>query len=413
MLTVMSYNIRYSSCNVDGPSTSPRCPPSFSRKKSGSKRGSLQKRNVEFSMWRDELPVPPGYDAKGILGTRTVSTPILSPQKVADRLYNAMHANAAENYGAFYSSELGGIVTNPAFFIVHMDDRMVHRGDAVFDTVLLTDGYLYQLPEHFARFKRSAELASIPLPLSDDALMRIILDTAAASKKTNGILKYWLSSGRGSFGLSRMECIESSFYCVATTENKRPFDRTMGWAACTSPIAPKPAPFGEIKSTNYLQNVLVKAYAEEEEFDVGLFVDPEGNILEGPNANFAMITMDNVFVTPPFDNILAGITVQRLMQLIPGEHERFPSDVLVNKIEQRKIHFEEVYAAKEAFLIGSNTLVTAITSLNGQDIADGRPGASSIAFANMLENDQLPREQSPVHIEVPYGYVTGMRGQII
>jgi 4-amino-4-deoxychorismate lyase len=83
-----------------------------------------------------------------------------------------------------------------------------------------------------------------------------------------GILKYWLSSGRGSFGLSRMECIESSFYCVATTENKRPFDRTMGWAACTSPIAPKPAPFGEIKSTNYLQNVLVKVHAEAEELDV-------------------------------------------------------------------------------------------------------------------------------------------------
>jgi branched-subunit amino acid aminotransferase/4-amino-4-deoxychorismate lyase len=152
---------------------------------------------------------------------------------------------------------------------------------------------------------------------------------------------------------------------------------------------------------------------QAEELDVGLFVDAEDYILEGPNANFGMITEDNVFVTPPFDNILAGITVQRLMELIPGEHERFPSDVLVHKIEQRKIHVEEVYKAKEAFLIGSNTLVTAITSLNGQDIADGKPGASSIAFANMLENDQLPREDSPVHIEVPYGYITGMRGQLI
>lgn len=82
---------------------------------------------------------------------RTVATPVLSPQKashvarvmqilispphdlfdwyaqVFDRLYNCVHLKAAEHFGAFYSSELGGIVTNPAFMVLHMDDHMVHR----------------------------------------------------------------------------------------------------------------------------------------------------------------------------------------------------------------------------------------------------------------------------------------------
>lgn len=58
----------------------------------------------------------------------------------------------------------------------------------MFDTVLLTDGYLYQLPQHYARFKASAHMAGIKLPLSDEAIMRVILDTAAASKKMNGVL---------------------------------------------------------------------------------------------------------------------------------------------------------------------------------------------------------------------------------
>lgn len=70
--------------------------------------------------------------------------------------------------------------------VIHMDDHMVHRGHGVFDTALLTDGYLYQLPRHFARFKRSAKLAGLTLPRSDDAIMRIILDTAAASRKLDG-----------------------------------------------------------------------------------------------------------------------------------------------------------------------------------------------------------------------------------
>jgi len=49
----------------------------------------------------------------------------------------------------------------------------------------------------------------------------------------------------------------------------------------------------------------------------GVFVDQAGFILEGPNSNFAMLTKDNVFVTPPFDNILPGVTIQRLMELLP------------------------------------------------------------------------------------------------
>ena len=33
-------------------------------------------------MWKDELPVPPGYDAGLMMGIKTVATPLLSPQKV-------------------------------------------------------------------------------------------------------------------------------------------------------------------------------------------------------------------------------------------------------------------------------------------------------------------------------------------
>ena len=49
-----------------------------------------------------------------------------------------MHENAAENYLAFYSSRLGGITTDPALMVVPMDDHLVHRGHAVFDTTTMT-----------------------------------------------------------------------------------------------------------------------------------------------------------------------------------------------------------------------------------------------------------------------------------
>lgn len=81
-------------------------------------------------------------------------------------------------------------------------------------------------------------------------------------------MKYWVSAGRGGFGLSSSECVEESLYCICTSENTEPVDRTVGLAACSSPIVPKPYPFGTLKSTNYLPNVLAKIHAEESGIDV-------------------------------------------------------------------------------------------------------------------------------------------------
>lgn len=169
----------------------------------------MRHRSHEWSLWRGETPVPKNYMPTVVPGARTASTPLLSPEKVwrrshgyrltaiaaiahgdgllqvAERLKTSVYGEMA-HHRAFYSSELGGIITDPAFMVIHMDDHMVHRGHGVFDTALLTDGYLYQLPRHMARFKRSAELAGLKLFRSEDALMRIVLDVAAASRHLNG-----------------------------------------------------------------------------------------------------------------------------------------------------------------------------------------------------------------------------------
>jgi len=106
--------------------------------------------------------------------------------QVLQLLAENVHEVARENFGSFYSSELGGIVTEPGFMVVSIDDHMVHKGDAVYESVVLTEGYLYRLDERLERFLESAELAGIPLPFSEARLQRILLDTAAASLKMNG-----------------------------------------------------------------------------------------------------------------------------------------------------------------------------------------------------------------------------------
>lgn len=106
--------------------------------------------------------------------------------QVIDALYAGVHNNASTNYMAFYSSELGGIVTDPALMIVSVDDHFVHRGHAVFDTATITQGYLYQLDDHLDRFYRSASKAALMPPFPRHQIRRIILETAAASRSFEG-----------------------------------------------------------------------------------------------------------------------------------------------------------------------------------------------------------------------------------
>src|ERR687897_3328026 len=100
-------------------------------------------------------------------------TPNWATDKALERLRSAAHAKAA-NFYAMYSSVLGGIVTDPALMVLPLDDHMVHRGHAVFDTATLTHGMLYQLDPHLDRLIRSAHGARISLPFSRQELRRII-----------------------------------------------------------------------------------------------------------------------------------------------------------------------------------------------------------------------------------------------
>lgn len=48
----------------------------------------------------------------------------------------------------------------------------------------------------------------------------------------------------------------------------------------------------------------------------GVFVDSEGYVAEGPVMNIGIITHEGEMVVPPFEQTLAGVTLQRLLHLV-------------------------------------------------------------------------------------------------
>ncbi len=187
--------------------------------------------------------------------------------------------------------------------VLPLDDHMVHRGHAVFDTATLTHGMLYQLDPHLDRLIKSADGARIPPPFARERLRQIILETAAASRQREGSVRYWLSAGPGGYGLGPAECVGSSFYVIVFKQEAYPESYYReGIKLITSQVPIKPPLFARIKSTNYLPNVLVVLEAKDRGADNGVFIDQHGMVAESSNMNVAFVTKDRVFRHPPFDS---------------------------------------------------------------------------------------------------------------
>ncbi|MBI3328935.1 MAG: D-amino-acid transaminase [Nitrospinae bacterium] len=325
------------------------------------------------------------------------SIPVLSQEDVLERLRTSVHNAAIHQYFAMYSSVLGGIVTDPALMILPMDDHMVHRGHAVFDTAAVVNGMLYQLESHLDRFERSARLARLSVPFSRAQMREIILETAAASGQRNASVRYWLSAGPGGFGLAPTECVGSALYVMIYQREKPPDSYyTQGIKILTSTIPIKPPLFARCKSTNYLPNVLVVMEAKDKGADNGIFVDAQGMLGESSNMNVGFVTHDRVLRHPTFDAILTGCTVTRALELARG----LVANGQLKDIVVADVPLEEARAAAEMLLIGSSVKVAPITQWDGHPVGDGRPGPVAKALCELLEKDM--REGTNQLIPVPY-----------
>lgn len=79
--------------------------------------------------------------------------------------------------------------------------------------------HLYELDAHLDRFLRSAAKAKITPPFDRATIRDILIQTAAAGECKSGVLRYWLSVGRGGFHITALECDKSLLYAILVDEN--------------------------------------------------------------------------------------------------------------------------------------------------------------------------------------------------
>ncbi|HUQ87558.1 MAG TPA: aminotransferase class IV [Vicinamibacterales bacterium] len=324
-----------------------------------------------------------------------VSPRILSDSDVLAQL-RALREKQPVKYTAFYSTQLGGIVTDPALMIIPFDDHMVHRGHGIFDTAGIVNGKIYDLDAHLDRFLKSAERSKLKLPASRADMRDIIIKTTAASGRRDGSIRYWLSSGTGSLDLTPVAGADPGFFVMIFAGLVYPDKwKTDGVRVMTTTYPIKPPLYAITKTTNYMPNVLMQMEAKEKGFDNGVFVDHNGHVGESSNMNVAFVSHDNVLVHPKFDHILSGCTSMRLLDLA----QKLVKSGQLKDVRVADITMKDALAAKEMLLIGSSVKVAGIVQWDDHKIGNGKPGPIASALLAVLEDDMRTGDRL---IDVPY-----------
>jgi branched-chain amino acid aminotransferase len=279
-----------------------------------------------------------------------------------------------------YSTLYGGIVKDPSLMIVPIDDHMVHRGDGVFEAIRFHGSKIYLLDEHLARLVRSADSIAMKLPLKLSEIKEICEGLRVASGVTDGLLRLFVARGPGDFSPNPYATIGSQFYAVVTAFKPMSAEMyTAGARLMISDVPVKPSFYSQVKSCNYLQNVMMKKQTVDRGYDFCVNFNEDGYLAEGPTENIALVDAQGVLCAPKFDYTLKGTTMVRAFDLARGAG--------LASVEIRDIGLSDLRTAREIMMIGTTLGVLPITSVEGAPVGAGQVGSVARGLGELLAKD--------------------------
>ncbi|WP_294445614.1 aminotransferase class IV [uncultured Mailhella sp.] len=305
-----------------------------------------------------------------------MSVPVINAAEWTAKLMELPRRGAA-SVTAFYEHRMGAICRDPRLLLVPLDDHMVHRGDAIFESLTFLEGRIVQLDAHLERMKHSASTLSLLPPCPWEEVRSLMLDVAKAGGEPYGGLKVLLGRGCGGLGVDPAECLESSLYIVATRGKPLPGAFWQkGLTAARSAIPAKQEWLARIKSTNYLANALMAKEAREQGVDLTFSFDDDGFLAEAAIANVALVDREGRMLMPRFRHALPGTTAIRAMEIAKSFMPVVITDITEEIVEQ----------ASEILVLGTTCECVAVTHYNGKPVGDGRPGPMADRLRHLLHD---------------------------
>jgi len=247
-------------------------------------------------------------------------------------------------------------------------DHGLLYGDGVFEGIRFYGGLVFRLEEHIDRLYRSARAILLEIDIPQQEMVEAVLQTIRENGLQDGYVRLVVTRGVGSLGLSPQSCPKPSVIVIASNiqlYSDEKYQNGLTMVTCST-RRPTPASLSpQVKSLNYLNNVMAKIEAQMGGGEEGLMLNEQGFVAECTGDNI-FIARDGVVYTPPISaGSLDGITRKAAMEILAEQG--------VPCIESNLTRYD-VYTCDECFLTGTAAEVIAAVELDGRSIGNGKPG---------------------------------------
>ena len=243
-------------------------------------------------------------------------------------------------------------------------DRGFLFADGVYEVSSVLRGRLIDNEGHLARLHRSLNELDMPAPASDAEIESIQKALIEKNGVDQGLVYLQITRGAADRDFAYPQGVEPSL--VMFTQEKNVIDSAQARNGIAV-IAVEDIRWRrrDIKTVGLLAPCMAKMQAKNAGADDAWLVE-DGYVTEGSSNNAFIIDAEDTLVTRQLSNeILAGITRKAVLKLAVEQQI---------EIDQRPFSIEEACNAKEAFITSATTFVMPVVSINGNPVADGRPG---------------------------------------
>lgn len=271
--------------------------------------------------------------------------------------------------------------------VVSVFDHGFLYGDGVYETLRVYNGVAFKIDEHMERLICSASMIGLTIPLTPEKIKEAVYKTVRANKHRDAVVRITVSRGPGPLGLDPSLCPVPTFVIIAN--EFKPYPRAYYQKGIRIAVVNIRRNFHkaldpQIKSLNFLNNILAKQEAKEMGALEAIMLNYRGDITEGTVSNIFFIK-DNILCTPSLrTGILNGITRSGILEIARG---------LGLEIKEGHFKPDDIFSAREVFISNTTMEVMPVSYVNDTKISDA-PGS-------------ITRELRGAHKKAVLNYIKG------
>ncbi len=251
---------------------------------------------------------------------------------------------------------------------VSVFDHGLLYGDGVFEGIRAYNGRIFRCEDHIDRLFAAAKAIMLEIPLTKAEMTEVLLETCRRNDLKDGYIRLVVTRGKGDLGLNPNKCPKATVFCIAGSITMYPEEMyTKGMPIITSAQRRNKATIvdPQIKSLNYLNNILAKMEANRAGVPEALMLNHDGIVAECTGDNI-FVVKDGVIYTPPIHvGILDGITRRSVIEI---------AEKLGYKVVEKEFTLFNVYNADECFLTGTAAEAIPVSEVDGRVIGTGNAG---------------------------------------